>query len=298
LAFISRTRALGLTPWLLLDGAMLSAEQYQRLVRLNWGLSPALAGTAFEAYGRQGPLLLRPDEDDSAKLSLALSVANAKPALSLLAARRDEAAMCAALAWLADAGTADGQRLHCRFADSRVTEPLLATLTPAQAHRLGQDLAYWAWVHRDGTLAMHELPTAPETTPPPQQPPAQGAFELSASQYSQLLEAAEPDMVLQMLADNCPDLLGSENSPCALHARLVALLAAARGHGLEDLPDLYQFAVVALSTRDDFDQHPALQDTWRQTRERSGRFADLAQAWPSSLWAALNTAPPATPAPH
>lgn len=280
-----RLAAAGCTVHALLDGCMLNSQVLERLARLAVGFQPALAGSAFDGYGFQGPLLWALDTSNTAGLNALLSRTDGIPGLSFIAARPSRADLTQKLIWLASCRTEDGQHLHCRFADTRMLPGLLDCLTAEQRAVLAETIAEWAWIARDATwraYAFEPIGDQPEPT-------EQSLFRLDAKQFAGMMTRAEPDMVFQMLVENMPDLI-PEQPAHDIHAHLVYLLDAARGHGVADLPDLFQYAVVGLSTVDTFDRHSAVQETWQRLKRGEGRFGQLAEQWPEEVWQDLHRA--------
>ena len=66
------------------------------------------------------------------------------------------------------------------------------------------------------------------------------------------------------------------------------MIAAARSHGLEDLPDLFQFVVLGLSTFDEFHSSPILSARWGERVKQRLRFTDWVNDWPDEVWTAID----------
>ena len=97
-------------------------------------------------------------------------------------------------------------------------------------------------------------------------------------------------MVFQVLFERMPECLPDE-PPHSIHERLTRLIKTARSYGIDDMPDLFVYAVTGLSTRDDFDQHPVIQLAWPRLKYERLRFRELAQQWPEKVWQDLRPAP-------
>ena len=128
----------------LLDGSMFPVRVVEQWHRQSSHLELALAGTRFEGYGRQGPLLWDLDSLDAATLDELLYRTNGIPALSFITPRQGVEALRQSLAWLAEAYTEDGQTLHFRLADTRFIPVLLDTLERAQSATLATGILEWA----------------------------------------------------------------------------------------------------------------------------------------------------------
>jgi hypothetical protein len=66
-------------------------------------------------------------------------------------------------------------------------------------------------------------------------------------------------------------------------------LARAHEQGLEDLPDLFQYAAIGLSTYEEFDAHPLWLASWRERRTSQQRFSNWVEQLPEHVWAALES---------
>lgn len=280
--WLAKVAAEGCEPYVLLDGSMFEAADLVRLRQGGIDFQPALAGSPLAIYGDQGPLVWPSGTATAADLGALLRRVDGVPGLSFIACRADREAMSARLIWLAMAHPDDGPPMHCRFADTRVLPSLLDRLTTDQRAVLAQEVAEWAWIARDATLLVKAFAPADAAL----SSAAKARFDLEAAQFDALLADAEPDMVFQMLDAKMPELI-PDAPPHEVHARLARLLDAARSHGITDLPDLFQYAVVGLSTTDQFDQHPAVQKTWRLLKNKDGRFGELAEQWPAEVWQEL-----------
>lgn len=268
----------------LLDGSMFKADDIRSLERLSVSIQLALANSPFESYGRQGPLLWPLETADSKALCALLRRADGIPALSFIATPPDAKPLNEVLLWLALSHAEDGQKLYCRFADTRTLPGLLDCLKPEQNVVLGTAIDEWAWIDRDATLQTKSF--APFTG---MQLPVPEHFCLDAAQFDLMLTRAEPDMVFQMLAEQMPEVL-PDTAPHEIHARLTRLLSTARQRGIVDFPEFINYANIAFLTFDDFDQHPIMQDVWKKIEDAAGRFGELVEQCPDSVWQALQHA--------
>lgn len=271
----------GLRSYALLDGCMFNSSDIRSMECQSVSFQAALAGSSLENFGLQGPLLCPLDAADSKGLRALLRKADGVPALSFIATPHGMEVLSKRLIWLAICHTEDEQKLHCRFADTRTLPSLLSCLTPEQNALLGEAVGEWAWIARDGSIQSKTfLPPTGVCSPEPE------PFYLDKAQFDFLLISAEPDMVFQMLDEKMPDVLPN-TLPHELHTRLVHMLGVARSYGITDLPELFQYAVVALGTSDDFDQHTAIRDTWQRISKEGLLFSELAEQWPEDVWKKL-----------
>lgn len=280
-AWLDQSRGKGLAIYALLDGSMFTRWEIERLATASLHFRPALVGSPFESLELQGPLLWCMSETDPKKLAMLLRRTDGIPALSMIATAKPVERLSDVLVWLAVAHTQDEQQLHCRFADTRTLPSLLQCLNPDQLARLGETMNEWLWITRQGEIETRQFPDQAK-----QAPQENDVFQLDTRQFAFMLTAAEADMVFQMLLEKMPDLI-PDTPPHEIHARITSLLDTARGHGINDLPDLFQYTVVALSTRDDFDSHPVIQDSWERIRREGLSFSALAEQWPEAFWQAF-----------
>ena len=272
----------------IIDGSMFASEQLKAF--FNQSNSPPisiLASTPMESYDIHGPLLWEIDSNAPSVLGRLLRLCDGKPALSLISTRVDIHLLRDVLRWLAVIETEDGLRLYCRYADTRVLPGLLDQLNREQRQVLAIAIESWGWIERDGAgLRATRLP-------PNQLSEARHALssilKFDDAQYVALLGFAEADMVCQLLVERMPDLL--PNGLCGgFHARMEKILALAHARGISELSELFQYAVVALTTYDDFAQHSCLEAPWVEFKTQGGSFSDWLEGWPDGVWQALEQA--------
>lgn len=146
--------------------------------------------------------------------------------------------------------TDDGQRLLLRFADTRVLPVLPTILEPEQWASLAAPIRQWLYVARDGQPASCALP--------PQEVPPAKAIELSITQLGQLLNSAEPDILLDFFAENLSDSLPKGISHSELHRRAALIVNLAHAHGIEAWADVVALALAEWQTHGAFREKPAL----------------------------------------
>lgn len=278
LAWLNQARSEGQRVYALFDGSMFSHAEIERLTKASLHFHPALPGSPFESLQLQGPLLWAMDDIDPNQLAILLRRTDGIPAFSLIATTKPQKQLSEVLLWLAVVQTQDGQKLHCRFADTRTLPLLLHCLAPDQIAHLATGMDEWLWVTRDGEIETRHFPAQAA-----QNLPENEDFRLDDAQFDFMLISAEADMVFQMLAEKMPDVL-PDSLPHEIHGRISSLLDTARGYGIADLSELFQYAVVALTTRDDFDRHPAIRDTWTRLEDDGLEFSELAEQWPETFW--------------
>ena len=163
----------------------------------------------------------------------------------------------------------DGTEVLLRVADARVLPAMHDALEPAQRGSLFGCIQDWWYVDREETLQSLPMDSGPATSAPPA---ASFPLTLTQSQLDSLLQAAEPDFVMQLLRDSYPGTL--DRLPRARrHAFVRRQIDAAQSWGLERVNDLASFCVLVLQHGEDFADRLA----WQGLRERvrSGRMSWL-----------------------
>lgn len=273
-------------PLALLDASMLEKKHIEALVERHSGRTHwVFDGSSLDSLGAVGPVLLSFPEHRDVQARELISLCRSRPALSFIWPQSHLNELVTTLQWLTWVETADGSDpMHCRFADTRVTPNLITALRSEQRERLARGVEKWCWPDRLGAEwrceSFENGATASNLLEQP--------LDLNAQQFSDMLVAAEPDMVFQMLQERMPDIVPQQDGG-AIHERLLNLIAAARKHGLKDLPELFQFVVLGLTTFDEFHAAPALQPAWREWSLQKQRFADWVNGWPDALWAELES---------
>lgn len=189
-------------------------------------------------------------ESAHATLTRLLQHCSARPMLSVLASEVPLAELVRewhARYW---AQTTDGQRLLLRFADTRVLPVLQTTLSPAQWAGLTAPLQQWFYIARTGKPASCAL--APEGTV------QVSDIELKPRQLDQLVEAAEPDTLLDYFAEHMPDVLPLDISQAEMHRRASLILELARLHGIESWGDKVALTLAEWQTDGVFRDDPRL----------------------------------------
>lgn len=268
------------SPYALIDMSVLELTTHRRLERAAGPSIELLAGTDYEAYGELGPRLFALSLADMPALERLISATDARPALSVLEiATHAGAPDLRALQWLADAQSADGTRLFCRYADTRILPNALKVLDPTQNAWLARTIRRWAWVDRDGSLQSINFTPADSTAPPHDET----RIHFDDAQFGTLMQAAEADTLFDVLHDQSPEIIPTAD-PATLWRRLDTLLDIARTHGIDDAPDQRQFITLAWSASEHFHTLPALAATFDATRSGSRRFADAVTGWNDDIW--------------
>lgn len=276
--------------WLLFDGAVLGEKITKQLIKMLpvGGIHNVFANSPLATYGLHSPHLVQLRSTAAAKnlLPTMLGNMNGFPAVSFVDANTDGALVCRYLSWLAQARANDGMDLYCRFADTRITPSLMKALVDEQHLTLGQCIHEWRVVNRHGVLNTVQSSAVKKRPVSVAQHPSHHLieqFRLSDQQFLMMMNSAETDEIFQMLCEGAPDLV-PEMDRGDFHVRLARLVAAARRQGLENTRDIYQFSVIALTTRDEFYLSSALDGCWTRLNARQDDFGSLVASWPDEIW--------------
>lgn len=143
----------------------------------------------------------------------------------------------------------DGVAMLLRYFDTRVFMSLLDVLSPEQVDSFLSCASDWWYSDREGAMlpAGRTVRTAGDAFSPP--------LTLSVAQEHAMIEASEPDAVIDLIASSGRHQLF--DIPYPQRYPIVAdLVYRARQWGLEQIPDFAAFVTIALSTSNDFDLLP------------------------------------------
>jgi hypothetical protein len=272
--------------WLLIDPALLDDERLKRLLTMTgWPTHNSLAGSPMEAFGDKAPQLLSLPSDAEhahAMLRRLMALNPLASAVSLVTSSGSLSALQQLFGYLAQARIDGDLQVHCRFADTRVLPHLLSTLSAPQLAKVSKAIQQWVWTDHLGQAASWSAKTIVADVAAPDMA---GQLELDARQFGAMLDASEADTVFSLLVDNTPELVPPKNLG-DFRDRLSTILERATARHLAAPNDRWQFAVLALSCRDGFDDHPGLQKTWLAVAE-GATLVDEMKLWDDELWARL-----------
>jgi Domain of unknown function (DUF4123) len=167
--------------------------------------------------------------------------------------------LAAELAHRLDAELNGGMSVLLRFGDARVLPVLHEVLEPTQRAEFFGCASGWWYIDRHGELQALPLlqpePAAPEFRPP---------LRLTALQEQQLLDAAEPDAVLQLLRQHDAQTLDTVAST-ERYDFAKSCIGRAKRWSLSTPTDFMLFCMVALDQGPTFDE----EDRW------AGALADV-----------------------
>lgn len=167
-------------------------------------------------------------------------------ALGLIDTPLDLRGIARALTARTDVLLSDGDAMLLRFFDTRVFMSLIDVLDDKQRDGFLSCTTEWWYADREGAMVpsarlgqdgvdRHEAP-----------------LRLSPAQERTMIEASEPDAVIDLLVSRGTSSLLAHPYPMR-YPIVLGLLQRARAWGLEDLPDLAAFCLLALNGPSDFD---------------------------------------------
>lgn len=268
----------------IVEASMLEAKNIKSLLKEHRSsMTSILPNLPTESNGFHGPVLWDVGTQPFHLLQRLIWFSNKKPALSLIKKREnvDNKTLCDFLRWLTLIETEDGLQLCCRYADTRILPGFLDNLEVTQQKALAEVIEAWCWISRDG-MGLEERNFLKSSTLKNLEP-LNRTLKISDAQYSGILRFAEEDMVCQLIIERMPDLLPNGLS-AETHHRMTKILAQARSKGIEDLKDLFEFAVIALSTYDNFSAHPCLEKLWEEYKLKKSSFSQWVADWPENVW--------------
>lgn len=145
--------------------------------------------------------------------------------------------------------TEDSQRFLWRLADTRVLSSLAQTLQPQNWARICKPLQAWHIVGREGDLQALEMPKTSESL---------GAFQINDKELALLLDAAQPDALINTLFEQIPDVLPTGADQAKVHTWVRRACDLAGQRGLDATSDQLALAAAACLTEGRMLDDPAL----------------------------------------
>lgn len=242
--------AAGSRRYLLVNQAALPGQR-ALLARLTTLPSQALLGQEVEAcHDGATPFVVCIDNAPMAARAMLAELADAACygcALSVIDTPLDLRHLANALTARTEVLLPDGDAMLLRFFDTRIFMSLIDVLGEAERHSFLSCATEWWYADREGAMVPstrlgHE--SVDRYEPP---------LRLSAAQERAMIEAAEPDAVIDLLVSRGVRPLLDLPYPVR-HPVVLGLVQRARGWGLDDLPDLAAFSLLALHGPTDFDR--------------------------------------------
>ena len=220
----------------------------------------------FEGLHNAAPCLLPLPEDESS-VTRVLWHCRGRPMLSIVASVAPPSALIKSwlpLHWVYDD---DDQRMLLRIADTRVAPVLARVLTPAQWAAWTARLAHWLIIDRAGQLTHCPL-AEPDVT-------QDASLRLTRAQLDQLVHAAEPDAVIDLLAQGMPDILPATLPKSQLYAMVAESCALGHLCGVEGHSDIVALAVAACLSEGRSNRDPRLPGLLRAAQWASGELGEF-----------------------
>jgi hypothetical protein len=175
--------------------------------------------------------------------------------------------------------TEDGQRFLWRLADTRVLSSLADALQPHNWERLCKPLLAWHIVDRVGSLQPLRMPMPVSGGAEVPKPP--GAFQVDDKELTLLLDAAQPDVLINTLFEQIPDVLPTGADQAKVHAWVRQACDLAAQHGLVATGDQLALAATACCTEGMVLDDPALPGLLARHQPGRASLADeLAELFP------------------
>jgi len=241
----------------LVDGALCREAHATLSARLPCCTVIPAGGAVSSADMSALPFLIerptQPSRSQRAAMRRLNDWANSTDAVSWVRSTHSLQSLAPALGERMLARISGGLEVVVRFADARVLPELHRVLDEAQRVAFFSVVQAWWYPDRNNKLQALTLPrqrSATACTYPP--------LVFSELQEQQLLDAAEPDAVLQLLRTHDAQRLGAMSKPES-HALARAAVQAASRWRLESTPDKALYAMIALEHGPDFDTQPRWQ---------------------------------------
>lgn len=278
--------------WLLIDHALIDPAKSERLSQwLGWRGKAAFDGSRLDVFGAKGPQLIAvPDlaaSDWEFALQKWLALDPTGAGLSVICASSSAVDVSSVLRYLALTTVDDDLSLHCRCADARVLAHLLPALTAAQAAKLAQTIDTWWWWDAQGRAGSWSPDQAGALPPGSSASINSDHLQLSNTQYAEMMDRSEPDIIFSLLMDKTSELV-PETGRGDFRAVIQRILETATRYAVTQTLDRLQFTVLSLATGESFHQHPALQAMWQRIREHGASLSKEMDAWSDELWTDLD----------
>lgn len=222
--------------YILVDRALYQELQFRPLLGIEAAVLPVPGVKEPKAQAYMPVLLTWPEEPELQRWLLPRSLRWAREnyAATWLRSVLGAEALAEHLGLCMASELDDGRRILLRFADARTLPAIAEHLTAPQRAALFAPVARWWYLDRQEQvreLALPEGEAADTATPP---------LVLSERQLAALMEAAEPDVVLQLLAQMSPEALAAMER-AERHRFAVQSIEAARAWGIDASFDLANF---------------------------------------------------------
>lgn len=257
--------------------------RYQKM-HANKHVMSLYAGTELNGLTAVSPYLVQLSSDPALRkqsLATLLRLTNGKPMISVLLSALDLESLKAHFSAFLQAETEDGQRFVLRFADTRILPVLIATLDQEPLAYLLSPIAHWLTIDRMGKLN-RLLPLNGELHDTRVTPPF-SVLPLSDNQFSTLLDAAEPDAIIQHLQLIAPEHC-STFAPGCLHRFVDEQLQYATRFGVTGTPDRVAYCIGAFNTNGKLHENRHAKALFAEKQWQPGDLADALAELPDECW--------------
>jgi hypothetical protein len=269
------------------------AFDHERLSPLRWphASEPVYRKAGMDAVS-PALLSLNVPTSDAVRVDLVrlLNHCNGRPMLSFVRTELDMASLADAWQAITRVQTQDEQTLLLRFADARVHSTLPSSLGRQNWQRLCRPLLAWYTIDR---AAQWQALPVPEPLDDGQDSSelatTQAPFCIDDAEFARMLDAAQPDVLIDAMAQRLPDVLPERNK-ARCHALVARACELARAHHLEGLDDQLALAVLACLSDGELLSHPALPDLLAAYQPGAGAGADKLSDTLMALWPATEEA--------
>lgn len=274
-----------LTAYALIDSAFSETciARYQQ-VHTNQYMTSLYSGTELNGLTDVSPYLVQIPSDLALRkqsMTTLLRLTNSKPMISFLITGLCLEALKVHFAAFLQAETDDGQRFVLRFADTRILPALIAALNQEQRAYLLSPIAQWLIVDRMGQL--NRLPSLTvEVHDTPVKPPF-SALPLSLNQFAFLLDAAEPDALIEQLQLIAPEHCAAFD-PGRLHRFVDEQIQHATRFDVTSTPDRIAYCIGAFNTNGKLHENPYAKALFTEKRWQPGALADALAELPEDCW--------------
>lgn len=135
--------------------------------------------------------------------------------------------------------TTDDQNFVLRFADTRVLPALSQCLGPELWNGLTVGVKEWLYINRRGDLQTLNVDHTAIAALPPRR--------MTTEEFSAIIEAGEPDAIIDILSTNNPEIL-SETDRVSVYQKVCSALAVAKTYAITSYRDIVAWVTLVVVT--------------------------------------------------
>lgn len=175
--------------------------------------------------------------------------------------------------------TPDKQKYVLRFADSRILPLLFATLnTEQQAEIFDYPCTWWTFDRTGSPIELFSAAHIAATSTEPAAP-----LNLSETQFSQLISAAEPDSTIDQLFRIVPDTCRALE-PAQLYFKVTDALHHAYRMAIHHAEDKLAYCIAALNINDSLHERDEIKTLISSRQYQPGALAQALGELPDTFW--------------